>query len=73
MAYLSRFGRAAARCQTCPAFGALGDRHRLPFTTPDPPYSVACRPRLFARLSRAIAWGDDYHDVLADALDALLA
>jgi epoxyqueuosine reductase len=38
----------------------------------DRPYSVACRDRDRAHIAR-YAWGDDYHEVLAARLDALVA
>jgi len=38
----------------------------------DRPYSIACRDGDRAHVAR-YAWGDDYHDVLIDRLEALLA
>jgi epoxyqueuosine reductase len=38
----------------------------------DRPYSIACRDRDRAHVAR-YAWGDDYHDVLAERLELLLA
>jgi epoxyqueuosine reductase len=38
----------------------------------DRPYSIACRNRDRAHIAR-YAWGDDYHEVLASRLDALVA
>src|SRR5215831_239748 len=38
----------------------------------DRPYSTECADRARAQIAR-YAWGDDYHDVIAARLDALLA